>query len=108
MEQIHLKTLLRHMENKDEVIGGNQCGFTKGKSCLTNMVAFYDEATAPKDKGRATGIISMDLCKACDTVPHDIVAKLKKNGFHAWTTHWLRNQLDGHTQGVALNDSVSK
>ena len=43
LEQILLKTLLRHMENKDEAIGGNQHGFTNGKSCLTNVVALYDE-----------------------------------------------------------------
>jgi len=29
MEQILLKALLSHMENKDEVLGGNQYGFTK-------------------------------------------------------------------------------
>ena len=40
-EQILLKALLRHMENKDEAIGGNQHDFIKGKSCLTNLVAFY-------------------------------------------------------------------
>ena len=60
MEQILLGTM------QDEVISDRQHSFTKGRLCLTNVVAFYNGVMASMDKGRAADVIYL----AFDVVPH--------------------------------------
>ena len=72
MEQLILEAICRHMDDK-KIIRNSQHGFTKGKSCLTNVITFYDEMTGLVDKGRAVDIPYLDFNKAFDTVSHKIL-----------------------------------
>lgn len=102
------ESMLWHMENS-MVINNSQLDFTKGKSYLPSLVAFYDGMTALVDKGRATDVISLNICRALGTVLHTIlVSKLEKCGSEGWDAEWIRNWLGSQTQRVTVNSLMSK
>ncbi|CAM5165031.1 unnamed protein product [Natator depressus] len=107
MEQVLKESILKHLEER-KVIRNSQHGFTKGKSCLTNLLAFYDEITGSVDEGKAVDMLFLDFSKASDTVSHSILAsKLKKYGLDEWTVRWIESWLDCQAQRVVINGSMS-
>ncbi|GAB0183856.1 mitochondrial enolase superfamily member 1 [Grus japonensis] len=56
MEQLILGVINKHVEEK-VVIGSGQHGCSKGKSCMTNLIAFYDGMTSWVDEGRAVDVV---------------------------------------------------
>ncbi|GAB0178042.1 mitochondrial enolase superfamily member 1 [Grus japonensis] len=95
-------------KNKFRVIGSGQHGFTKGKSCLTNLIAFYDGMTGCIDEGRAVDVAYLDFSKAFDTISHNIlIGKLRKCGLDEWTVRWVENWLNGRAQRVVISGAES-
>ncbi|CAM4717779.1 unnamed protein product [Lepidochelys kempii] len=107
MEQVLKESILKHLHER-KVIRNSQHGFTKGRSCLTNLIAFYDEITGSVDEGKAVDVLFLDFSKAFDTVSHSIlVSKLRKYGLDECTIRWVESWLDWRAQRVVINGSMS-
>ncbi|KAK4810673.1 hypothetical protein QYF61_007473 [Mycteria americana] len=107
MEQIILSAITWHVED-NQGIKPSQHGFRKGRSCLTNLISFYDKVTRLVDEGKAVDVVYLDFSKAFDTVSHSILLeKLAAHGLDGCTLRWIKNWLDGRAQRVVVNGVYS-
>ncbi|GAB0208076.1 mitochondrial enolase superfamily member 1 [Grus japonensis] len=103
MEWFILSALTRQVQD-NQGIRPSQHGFMKGRSRLTNLISFYDQATCLVDEGKAVDDIYLDFSKAFDTVSHSILLeKLEAHGLDRHTLCWVKNWLEGRAQRVVVN-----
>ncbi|KAJ7404471.1 RNA-directed DNA polymerase from mobile element jockey-like protein [Willisornis vidua] len=80
VEQIILEAITKHVEEK-KITGCSQYRVFKGKSCLTNLIAFYDGMAGWVTRDRAVNVVYLDFNKAFYTVSHNtLIDKLRKCG----------------------------
>ncbi|KAK4828225.1 hypothetical protein QYF61_024720 [Mycteria americana] len=93
MEQIILSAITWHIQD-NQGIRPSQPGFMKGRSCLTNLISFYDKVTHLVDEGKAVWMLSTWTI---------LLEKLAAHGLDGCTLRWVKNWLDGQAQRVVVN-----
>ena len=62
----------------------SQHGFVKCRSCLTNLISFYDQMSSLVDEGKAVDVVYLDFSEAFDT----IFSRTLLEELAAWSMAW--------------------
>ena len=93
---------------KHKFINSYQHGFLKARSCLTNLLCFFEEITKWVDEGSPVDVIYLDFQKAFDKVPHQrLILKLKSHGMGNSIINWIEQWLTDRKQRVVVDGEVS-
>ena len=107
MESIIKDSILVHLD-KFSLINDSQHGFSKGRSCLTNLLVFMEEVTCSLDEGNPVDVIYLDFAKAFDKVPYRrLFSKLRSHGIGGNVAEWIEVWLTNRKQKVGLNKKYS-
>ena len=108
LESILRENIVNHL-NTHTLLLQSQHGFTKGKSCLTNLLLFLEDITKEIDEGKPLDLIYLDFAKAFDKVPHQrLLHKIKSHGISGNAAAWIGEWLHDRKQGVVLNGDIVK
>ena len=107
-----LETLIRdHMVEflvKHKLINTSQHGFLKARSCLTNLLCFFEEITKWVDDGSPVDVVYLDFQKAFDKVPHQrLLLKLKSHGIGNDVINWIEKWLTHRKHRVIVDGEIS-
>ena len=90
--------------NDNNIINVNQSGFRPRHSTLSTLLKVTEDWLNSMDKGEMTGMVTIDLQKAFDTVDHSILLdKLRLNGLDQHACEWFQNYLSDRVQCTVVN-----
>ena len=100
------KQIYNHMKS---ILSPLLCGFREGYSTQHELLRLIEDLKASLDEKLIAGTVMMDLSKAFDCLPHDLlIAKLHAYGFGDNALKLLYNYLQGRIQTVKLNSNYSE
>ena len=100
LEGILSDRIYRHLERQG-LIRDSQHGFVSGKSCLTNLIEFFEGVTKKVDEGSAVDVVYMDFSQAFDKVPHGSLLHLvQSHTIKGEVAKWVQNCQNGGCRGL--------
>ena len=91
-----------------QVLNPSQHGFLKARSCLTNMLCFFEETAMWIDEGSPVDIIYLEFQKAFDKVPHQsLLLKLKAHGIGEGIINRIEQWLTDRRQHIVVDGEIS-
>ena len=84
-------------------------GFLKARSCLTNLLCFFEEITKWVDDGSPVDVVYLHFQKAFDKVPHQrLLLKLKAPDIGNDVINWIEKWFIHRKQRVIVDGEISK
>jgi hypothetical protein len=107
LESIIRDKIVSHLE-RHSLIRDSQHGFRNKRSCLSNLLTFYNDLFSAHDITRSLDIVYLDFQKAFDKVPHNkLMFKVKQLGIDGNIHKWIENWLSNRKQRVVINGTAS-
>ena len=98
--------LVKHLESSG-VMSNSQHGFTRGRSCLTNLLETFEALTIIVEEGYGIDVIFLDFRKAFDSVSHvKLLQKLQSYGINKQLAVWIHDYLTNMETAVRVNGKL--
>ena len=99
------------MLEKQNILTGKQFGFRQGRSCVSNLLCFYDRVTDTiQERDGWVDSIYLDFSKAFDKVPHKrLIWKLQHiGGIDGALLKWMSDFLQGRQMSTVIRGTASQ
>ena len=102
-ERVIRNKLVNFLE-ENYILNPNQHGFRRGRSCLSELLAHYEEILENANNGKGTDTVYLDFAKAFDKVDHCLLLKkLKAIGIKGKLFNWIKAFLSNRKQEVVVD-----
>ena len=104
-ERLMFQQITSHVSN---ILSPYLCGFRKGYNAQHALLRLKNKLNKSLDKNENVGLVMMDLSKAFDCIPHNLlIAKLYVYGFDKNSLRLIHSYLKGRHQRVKINSEYS-